>query len=165
GRVPGLNIIQKTGLPGGEVKVELRGRNSIAAGNNPLYIVDGVPFPGTSLTLNNILNDGITISPLGASNPLNLINVANIESIEVLKDADATAIYGSRGANGVILITTKKGREGKLQMDANIYTGVGKMAHGVQYLNTQQYLQMRREAFVNDNTQPHAFDYDLTRWD
>lgn len=165
GRVPGLNIIQKTGLPGGEVKVELRGRNSIAAGNNPLYIVDGVPFPGTSLTLNNILEDGRSISPLGASNPLNMINVANIESIEVLKDADATAIYGSRGANGVILITTKKGKEGKLQMDANIYTGIGKMAHGVQYLNTEQYLQMRREAFANDNTQPHAFDYDLTRWD
>jgi len=165
GRVSGLNIIQKTGLPGGEVKVELRGRNSIAAGNNPLYIVDGVPFPGTSLTLNNILPEGQTINPLGASNPLNLINVANIESIEVLKDADATAIYGSRGANGVILITTKKGKEGKLQMDANIYTGIGKMAHGVQYLDTKQYLQMRREAFVNDNTQPHAFDYDLTRWD
>lgn len=164
GRTPGLFITQTSGLPGGEVKVELRGRNSIDAGNSPMYIVDGVPFPGTALTLNNI-SGGALISPLGASNPLNMINVADIESIEVLKDADATAIYGSRGANGVILITTKAGNPGKLKMDANIYTGIGKVAHNVEYLNTEQYLQMRREAFKNDNTSPHDFDNDLLTWD
>ncbi|KAA2239223.1 SusC/RagA family TonB-linked outer membrane protein [Chitinophaga agrisoli] len=164
GRVPGLHITQLTGLQGGAVKVELRGRNSIAAGNNPLYIVDGVPFPGTSLTLNNIMEDG-SISPLGASNPLNMINVADIESIDVLKDADATAIYGSRGANGVILITTKTGKPGKTKLDANFYTGIGQMAHSPKYMNTQQYIQMRKEAFANDGLPIHDNDYDLKRWD
>jgi TonB-linked SusC/RagA family outer membrane protein len=165
GRTPGLFVTQTSGLPGGEVKVELRGRNSIDAGNNPMYIVDGVPFPGTALTLNNVLPEGFGIGPLGAANPLNMINIADIESIEVLKDADATAIYGSRGANGVILITTKSGASGRLKMDANVYTGIGKMAHGVDYLNTQQYLEMRREAFKNDNTAPHSYDNDLLTWD
>ncbi len=164
GRVPGLFIAQQTGLQGGAVKVELRGRNSIAAGNNPLYIVDGVPFPGSSLTLNNILENEQTISPLGAANPLNMINVADVESIDVLKDADATAIYGSRGANGVILITTKTGKPGKTKLDANFYTGVGRVAHSAKYMNTQQYLQMRTEAFVNDGTPIHDGDYDLNRW-
>lgn len=164
GRTPGLFITQTSGLPGGEVKVELRGRNSIDAGNSPMFIVDGVPFPGTALTLNNMFKAAI-ISPLGASNPLNMINVADIESIEVLKDADATAIYGSRGANGVILVTTKTGNPGKLKMDANLYTGIGKVAHNVEYLDTEQYLQMRREAFKNDNTAPHDYDNDLLTWD
>jgi TonB-linked SusC/RagA family outer membrane protein len=165
GRTPGLFITQTSGLPGGEVKVELRGRNSIEAGNNPMYIVDGVPFPGTGLTLNTVLPDGVSLSPLGASNPLNMLNIADIESIEVLKDADATAIYGSRGANGVILITTKTGKPGKLKMDVNLYTGVGKVAHNIQYLNTQQYRQMRWEAFKNDNAGPHDIDNDLLTWD
>jgi TonB-linked SusC/RagA family outer membrane protein len=166
GRVPGLNITQSSGLPGSYTKVELRGRKSIAAGNSPLYIVDGVPFPGTSLSLDNILEDGIAISPLAGSNPLNMINVADIASIDVLKDADATAIYGSRGANGVILITTKSAKRQKMTLDANIYTGMGKMAHGVQYMNTQQYLQMRREAFKNDHADPGVFDYDVNgAWD
>jgi len=165
GRTPGLLITQTSGLPGGEVKVELRGRNSIDAGNNPMYIIDGVPFPGTALTLNNVLKNGATISPLGASNPLNMINIADIASIEVLKDAAATAIYGSRGANGVILVTTKTGQPGKLNMDVNLYTGVGTVAHHVKYLDTRQYLQMRREAFRNDNSTPHDVDSDLLNWD
>ncbi|HEY1165494.1 MAG TPA: SusC/RagA family TonB-linked outer membrane protein [Chitinophaga sp.] len=165
GRTPGLFITQTSGLPGGEVKVELRGRNSIDAGNNPMYIVDGVPFPGTALTLNNVLKNGVTISPLGASNPLNMINIADIASIEVLKDAAATAIYGSRGANGVILVTTKTGQPAKLNMDVNLYTGVGTVAHHVKYLDTRQYLQMRREAFGNDNSTPHDVDSDLLSWD
>lgn len=165
GRTPGLFITQTSGLPGGEVKVELRGRNSIDAGNNPMYIVDGVPFPGTALTLNNVLPAGVPFSPLGASNPLNMINIADIESIEVLKDADATAIYGSRGANGVVLITTKTGSPGKLKLNVNLYTGVGEVANKVKYLNTRQYLEMRREAFKNDNAVPHNFDNDLLTWD
>lgn len=165
GRIPGLSITQTSGLPGAEVKVELRGRNSIAAGNNPLYIVDGIPFPGTALTFNNIADEGRTISALGASNPLNMINIADIASIDVLKDADATAIYGSRGANGVILITTKTAKQGRMKMDANIYSGVGTMGHSASYLNTQQYLQMRREAFKNDKTIPQPSDYDIGLWD
>jgi TonB-dependent SusC/RagA subfamily outer membrane receptor len=102
GRVPGLLITQTTGLPGGGFTVQVRGQNSIANGNNPFYVIDGVPY-----------NSQLVFAPLngnlGAGSPLNFINPYDIESIEVLKDADATAIYGSRAANGAILITTKKG--------------------------------------------------------
>jgi TonB-linked SusC/RagA family outer membrane protein len=162
GRVTGLNIIQTSGLPGSNFKVELRGRNSINSGNNPFYIVDGVPFTATSLSWP--LDTDIGLGANASSNPLNLINVADIESINVLKDADATAIYGSRGANGVVLITTKKGRIGKAKADVNIYTGIGHVAHRPQYFNTQQYLQMRQEAFHNDNEIPRVTDYDMF-WD
>ncbi len=92
-------------MPGGAVDVQLRGRNSIANGNDILYIIDGVPFKGgTSGTLNGALDQG---------NLLDMINPADIESIDVLKDADATSIYSSRGANGVILITTEN--QGKMR--------------------------------------------------
>src|SRR5690606_13143743 len=84
--------------------------------------------------------------------------------IDVRKDADATDIYGSRGANGVILITTRQGKAGKARADVNIYTGIGRVARQVQYLNTPQYLQMRREAFRNDGKTPQPGDYDMF-WD
>ena len=161
GRVPGLYINQLSGLPGGAINVELRGKNSIAAGNNPLYIVDGIPFPATALTLNNALPAGAAISPLMGSNPLNMLNAANIESIEVLKDADATSIYGSRGANGVVLITTKKGQPGKMRVDADVYSGIGKTGHQLQFLNSAQYLEMRKEALQNDKIDPQNTDQDL----
>ncbi len=81
----------------------------------------------------------------------NSINPNDIESIEVLKDADATAIYGSRGANGVILITTKKSKNAKTGVDVNVYTGVGKLSRKIDLLSTRQYLDMRYQAFENDN--------------
>jgi TonB-linked SusC/RagA family outer membrane protein len=150
GRVPGLYITQNSGIPGSNITVRLRGQNSIANGNDPLYIVDGVPFLSTSLT-NPVIGGGAT-----TLSPFSNINPADIESIEVLKDADATAIYGSRGANGVILITTKKGIAGKANFDINIYTGAGKVTRMLDLLNTQQYLEMRHEALKNDgvNTAP-----------
>jgi TonB-dependent SusC/RagA subfamily outer membrane receptor len=105
GRVPGLVITQTTGVPGGSFTVQIRGQNSIANGNNPFYVIDGVPYnsniPSTNVYSYNFLNGS-----LHGGSSLNFINPYDIESIEVLKDADATAIYGSRGANGVILITT-----------------------------------------------------------
>jgi TonB-dependent starch-binding outer membrane protein SusC len=158
-RVPGLFISQNTGVPGGNFTVQIRGRNSILNGNDPLYIVDGVPFTSTSLNTN--LSGSIT----GTGNPLNSINPADIESIEVLKDADATAIYGSRGANGVILITSKKGKPGQTDFNINVYSGIGKVSHFMRLLNTQQYMEMRHEAFNNDGTSPQSYDYDLTLWD
>lgn len=160
GRVPGLMITQNTGLPGGDFTIQLRGRNSLRSeGNALLYIVDGVPFPSTSLH-NNLETAN------GAIHPLNSISPQDIESIEVLKDADATAIYGSRGANGVILITTKKGKAGPPALTFNAWHGVGKVASKMKLLNIQQYLSMRREAFENDGMQPDsAVDYDLTAWD
>ncbi len=109
-------------------------------------------------TINTTLNGG---------NPLNYVNNADIESISVLKDADATAIYGSRGANGVILITTKKGKAGKAKVDINVYTGIGATATTPKLLNTQEYLAMRREAKRTDAPiLPIEFENDINGvWD
>src|SRR5690606_10255548 len=101
GRLPGVEIMQTSGVPGRPVEITIRGRDSIANGNDPLYLVDGVPWLNSSLTQVN--------GTIGGTSPFNSLSPEDIESVEVLKDADATAIYGSRGANGVILITTKKG--------------------------------------------------------
>lgn len=157
GRVAGLQVSQISGTPGAPFTVRLRGQNSIANGNDPLVIVDGVPFPSTSL--NSFSGAGLPASPLAAINP------SDIESIEVLKDADATAIYGSRGANGVILITTRKPRAGKTQIQIRSYAGIGKVTKFIDLLTTPEYLQMRREAFANDNTIPTSINApDLLTW-
>ena len=156
GQVPGLFITQTSGAPGGGFIVQIRGQNSIANGNDAFYVIDGVPYTSSpQLQANNNIN------PAGG-NPLNFLNPADIESIEVLKDADATAIYGSRGANGVILITTKKGKAGTQKIDFNVYEGVGKVTRTVKYLNTPQYLEIRNEAFKNDGASPDpGYDYDV----
>jgi TonB-linked SusC/RagA family outer membrane protein len=158
-RVPGLLITQANGLPGSNFTVRIRGNNSIQNGNSPFYVIDGVPF----------VNDADVLtqrSQINASSPFNTINPSDIESIEVLKDADATAIYGSRGANGVILITTKKGKPGKTKVNLNAYSGWGKVTRTIRFLNTEEYLQMRKEAFANDAVTPSASNaYDLLVWD
>jgi TonB-dependent starch-binding outer membrane protein SusC len=161
GRVPGLVITQNSGLPGSGFFVQIQGRNSIANGNAPLYVIDGVPFTSTSIS-SDYTNNVIT----GAS-PLNSINPSDIESVNILKDADATSIYGSRGANGVILITTKRGKPGKTKVDLNSYYGGGQVDRTMKLLNTQQYLTMRNEAFRNDGASPSLSngDYDLLSWD
>ena len=164
GRMSGVNITQATGVPGGGFSIQIRGVNSIRAeGNQPLYLVDGMPFSTESLGSFSLSGPimGATI------NPLNGINPSDIESIEVLKDADATAIYGSRGANGVVLITTKKGKKGKTQFTIDSYTGAGVISRKLKLLNTEQYLAMREEAFANDDilTYPaSAYDVNGT-WD
>lgn len=164
GRVPGLQVTQQTGVPGGGINVQIRGRNSIAKGNDPLYIVDGVNYP-TSISsgpTNEIFGAGGSVT----ANPLGFINPNDIESIEVLKDADATAIYGSRGANGVILITTKKGRSGNVKVNAGFFQGFSEVGHKLDLLNTEEYLEMRKEAFNNDKLTPGPNDYDLNgTWD
>lgn len=109
GRMAGVDIVQDSGSPGGAFTIKIRGTNSLRTdGNQPLYIIDGVPY--SSETIGSISTSGTAPS---LTSPLNSINPSDIESIEVLKDADATAIYGSRGANGVVLITTKKERQVK----------------------------------------------------
>lgn len=164
GRMAGVYVQQSTGVPGGGFTIQIRGRNSLRdEGNDPLYIIDGVPFTSTSLT-----TVGRTI--VGIGNPLSAINPNDIESIEVLKDADATAVYGSRGANGVVLITTKKGKSGKTKVDFSFLSGVGTIATKMDLLNTQQYVEMRKEAFKNDNRlmtalrAPDILVWDTTRY-
>lgn len=147
GRMTGVDIVQTSGVPGSGFEVKIRGQNSIMAGNHPLYIIDGMPYNPISLGSSS---SSIAILPNSNISPLNAINPTTIESIEVLKDADATAIYGSRGANGVVLITTKKGKKGKTKIVIDSRTGISNITKKRELLNTQQYLEMRREAFTND---------------
>lgn len=171
GRVPGLFITQSNGVPGGGVTVRIQGQNSIGNGNDPLYVVDGVPYISQMLATTTggfiLGRSGGIAGSSGQGNPLNYINPADIESIEVLKDADATAIYGSRAANGAILITTKKGKAGPVRVDVNLQHGWGSVTRKLDLMNTQQYLQMRREALKNDEiSSPAAGDYDINgTWD
>jgi TonB-linked SusC/RagA family outer membrane protein len=164
GRVTGAFITQTAGYAGATMKVIIRGQNSLQAQTNnitdPLYIIDGIPFGSTPVE-QSIGGFGVTF----AFSPLNTIDPTQIESITVLKDADATAIYGSRGANGVVLITTKKGKAGSTKIDFDISSGIGKVSNKIKMLNTDQYLSMRREAFANDNITPNATNApDLTLW-
>ena len=168
GRVPGLVVTSTSGLPGSSFNIQIRGQNSLnpdpynslSPKDNPLFIIDGVPFAPQNNNINqlpSIASPGINVllnNSYGGISPFNTIDPSNIESIEVLRDADATAIYGSRGANGVILITTKKGKAGKTKFSMNVYTGVSNIAHTIPMMNTKQYLDMRKEAFANDGITP-----------
>ncbi|WP_241244367.1 SusC/RagA family TonB-linked outer membrane protein [Flagellimonas marinaquae] len=167
GHLSGVNIVQNTGVPGGSFSVEVRGRNFLNGVTDPLYIVDGVPYGSQSLAAPRVSTEII-----GDISPLNAINPNDIESIEVLKDADATAIYGSRGANGVVLITTKKGKAGKTRFDAHLSTTLSGVSNFLDLMNSQQYLEIRREGIDNDGLTPllenpalDGFWPDITVWD
>ncbi|WP_461532633.1 SusC/RagA family TonB-linked outer membrane protein [Sinomicrobium sp.] len=174
GRMAGVEIDQFSGMPGAAPKIRIRGTNSLREeGNYPLYIVDGVPINSEPLDDHSplggyayLIEDGVGIDPLST------LNLSDIESIEVLKDADATAIYGSRGANGVVLITTKKvGNEAqKTQLQARWYSGVGQVERREKMLNSEQYVAFR-QAFLNnsgfgeDNPLHFYYARDLLNWD
>lgn len=169
GRMAGVYVQTANGLPGGNVTIQVRGTGSITAGNNPLYIIDGVPFSATVGTLdaNSTLSAG-AIS--GVISPLNSINPSDIASISILKDADATAIYGSRGANGVVLITTKKGKAGKTKVSASVEEGLTQAANIPRLLTIAQYKAIRNAAYANagetPSGDPNSDNYapDLTTW-
>ncbi len=118
GKSAGVQIVQNSGEPGSGISVRIRGTNSVRSNNNPLFVVDGVPLSGGATASGANLGFGSS----APKNPLNFLNPSDIESISILKDASATAIYGSRGANGVVIITTKtgKGREGKIEYSSSI---------------------------------------------
>jgi TonB-linked SusC/RagA family outer membrane protein len=163
GRMAGVNITQTTGVPGGGFDIKIRGQNSIRSdGNAPLYIIDGVPYASDPIGYNQTATTFPTVT-----SPLNSINPDSIENIEILKDADATAIYGSRGANGVVLITTKKGKVGKTTFSISTSTGVGSVTKFIKLMDTPQYLTMRKQAFINDGiTAYNPWDYDVNgTWD
>lgn len=163
GRMAGVDIRQDSGAPGGGFSIKIRGQNSLRAdGNEPLYIINGVPY--SSETIGAISTSGFSPS---LTSPLNSINPSDIESIEVLKDADATAIYGSRGANGVVLITTKKGKAGTTSFTLNSSTSFGTVTRLPKLMNTQQYLAMRELAFANDGVTTYpSYAYDVNgTWD
>ena len=167
GRVPGLLITENSGTPGAGITVQIRAASALTAGTAPLYVIDGVPYLSEAVYTAGG-NDQGYLAPAFGSNPLNAINPADIESIDVLKDADATAIYGSRGANGVILITTKKGKAGKSRFEVKVGTGEGGVAdlHRVSMVTMPQYLEMRRAAYANAGATPTvAGAPDLKLWD
>jgi TonB-linked SusC/RagA family outer membrane protein len=161
GRVPGLFIQQMTGQAASPYSINIRGQNSLQSvsngANQPLIIVDGVQYPGGTLPLMTLGQNGSIVG----SNALNYLDPQSIASVDVLKDADATAIYGSRGAYGVILIITKRGQPGEAKLTVNNYTGVSVRGTTPQLLSLQQYLDMRKEAFKNDGVTPGPNDLDV----
>lgn len=138
GKVAGVNIVQNSGQPGAPSTVTIRGVNSISAGNDPLYVIDGVPLQFSSS--NKFVSSVQGSSPFSSegTNPLNSINPSDIESIDILKDASATAIYGSRGANGVIMITTKSKSSGET-LTYDTYVGVSSVRKTLPVLSADQY--------------------------
>jgi TonB-linked SusC/RagA family outer membrane protein len=140
GRAPGVQVIQNNGAPGGGVSVRIRGANSIQGDNDPLYVIDGFPFSGNPTNLNN----------------------ADIASIEVLKDASATAIYGSRGANGVVLITTKNGSGAGTVVEFDAAYSVQSLRKKLDLMNANQYAQLMNIQAENDGLSPYFTDAEVS---
>lgn len=158
GSVAGAVVTQTSGQPGGGVSVQIRGNNSITAGSDPLYVIDGFPI-NNDYTLNDA---GVTNG--SKINPLSTLNTADIESIDVLKDASATAIYGSRGANGVVIITTKNASKGKSSITYDGYYGVQSVIRTIPLLNAGEWWQLRKDAATNSGktvTIPSTIGYSL----
>ncbi|MDD4819388.1 MAG: TonB-dependent receptor [Flavobacteriales bacterium] len=144
GKMAGVNISQNDGAPGAGVSINIRGTNSFSTSSQPLYIVDGIPFDaGDTPTSDANKNNNQT------SNPLNFINPHDIESIAVLKDASATAIYGSRGANGVVLITTKRGKSGAEKVEFSATVTVSNVSKKMAILNAYDYANYVNEGTLN----------------
>lgn len=137
GKVSGVNITSRSGEPGEAQTIVIRGPGSVRSGSGPLYVIDGVPIDNTSTTP----SVGSAIGTAGDSNPLNFLNPADIASIDVLKDASSTAIYGSRGANGVIMITTKKGSTNE-QLNYSTSLSVSQVASKLSVLSTQEFIDL-----------------------
>lgn len=151
GKVAGVQILNNSGQPGGGATVKIRGNSAIRAGANPLFVVDGIPLDGRSARPGGS-GQGIGTSP--AANPLNFMNPNDIESIEVLKDASATAIYGSRAAYGVIIINTKRGKTGEPSLNVNGYVGMSKIIKKLEVLNAGEYRQA-----ITDYNLPNSIDF------
>ncbi len=143
GSVTGVQVTQANGQPGASVSIRIRGGTSINAGNEPLYVIDGLPVYNSDETVDGGVANGTSI------NPLALINPSDIESIDVLKDASATAIYGSRGANGVVIITTKNGIRNGYQIDYAGSLGVQQVSSTIDMLNAKQWGSLKNDALTD----------------
>jgi TonB-linked SusC/RagA family outer membrane protein len=145
GRLAGVTVIQNDGAPGAGVSIQIRGTNSFSTNTQPLYIVDGIPYDVASIAS----DDNANANNNQTSNALAGINPNDIESITVLKDASATAIYGSRGSNGVIIITSKRGKKGGDKIELTVNTSFSEMINKVQVLKPYEYALYRNEQYVN----------------
>ncbi|HEU5291345.1 MAG TPA: TonB-dependent receptor [Cyclobacteriaceae bacterium] len=140
GRAAGVLITSQNGKLGQGMNIRIRGSSSISASNEPLYVIDGM-----IVTTDNLSSNG------AVTNPMADINSNDIASIEILKDASSAAIYGSRGANGVVLITTKRGKAGKTNFSANFQYGTSKPTNHLDFLNSAQYVELMRESALNND--------------
>lgn len=140
GQVAGVQVFQNSGSPSSGVTVKIRGNSSITAGNEPLYVIDGFPITGGSQGQGAVPNSG---------NPLNNINPSDIESIDILKDASATAIYGSRGANGVVIITTKSGKAGQSTLTFTSTTSFQSVSKKLDVLSAEEFAEYHIESRNN----------------
>jgi len=153
GAISGVVVTQSSGRPGASSSVRIRGGNSITAGNEPLYVVDGI------LIYNDNSNSSTGVAYAGASvNVLSTINPADIESMEVLKDASATAIYGSRGANGVVIITTKKGTKGQDNISYQGYFGFQNISKKLRLMNASEWASLRNDVQASIGQAPSFSD-------
>ena len=149
GKTAGVFIEQASGKLGETVKMRIRGSSSISANNQPLYVIDGVPV--TSVNLSNVDNQ--------PTSPLADINMADVESIQILKDASAAAIYGSRASNGVVVITTKSGQAGDTRFNMSYTTGISEPSRMREWLNADQYLELFNEAMDNVSVDGLVWDW------
>lgn len=173
GRSSGVFVSSPSGTPGAGISVNIRGQTSISGSSEPLYVIDGVPI--ISEDLSGLFSGGQSTNSLADLNP------NDIESIEILKDASATAIYGSRGANGVVVITTKRGQAGQSSIGFNMYTGFQNITNEVDMMNSNEFLNLMDDAAIQDNRDlgtnysetyvsdlwgfdPNANDLQNTRW-
>lgn len=165
GRAAGVQVYQSSSEPGGGISVNIRGVGTINAGTQPLYVIDGLPIDNDPVISGS--GTGFTATR-NQRNPLNSLNPSDIESIEVLKDASATAIYGSRGANGVILITTKRGQQGKVQVHYDAYYGTQSVFKKLDVMTASEYRTVLNELTAdgasNSDSQVGAFEGDGTDW-
>ena len=132
GNATGVYTLESDRNPGGSPLLNIRGNNSMSGGGIPLYVIDGFPVPDRNV---------------------NLLNPSDIETITILKDASSTAIYGARAANGVVLITTKSGKEGRTVLDIDVYKGIKRFNNPIEVMNAQQFAELRRESYASDGTQ------------
>jgi len=151
GKAAGVVVNEVSGQPGAGASIEIRGTSSINFSSQPLYVVDGIPLESPNTA--GLNSNGNAVGTF-ASSPLSAINPNDIASIEILKDASATAIYGSRGSNGVVLITTKTGQSGKAKVTLNYSHGFSQMLRYLKMLNKEQYVQLANEGYYYRNPTP-----------
>ncbi len=160
GKVSGVNIVNNSGAPGGEVSFRIRGASSVRSGNQPLFVVDGVPLDGRDTKPSSQAPNGGLGNSAG-SNPLNFINPNDIETIDILKDASATAIYGSRGSSGVVIITTKRGSTGVPTVKVDLSSAISTFNRKPDIMNGDTYRRALEARGIEDNnggTSVDAFD-------
>jgi len=157
GRVSGVQVTQGDAAPGAGIKIEIRGTNSILGGNDPLYVIDGIPITNPAASRGNLGATEPNNQIISNTNVLSTLSPSDIESIEILKDASATAIYGSRGANGVVLITTKKGKEGKGKVSLNASYGVSRIINKIELLDAAAFMEYQNTAYANAGLAPESF--------